>query len=93
MTGVPAQLLSGSGLGSARSIMMTIAPAKKGDFAATLLLDFDVDATAGGPSAGRADARIIKGWFAATEPVAAKQLVRELPPSGSSTLPSPLVKS
>lgn len=84
LDGAPAQLLSGSGLGSARSIMMTIAPAtkaqaknKKGDFAATLLLDFDVDT-----DNGAHDARTIKGWFAATEPVAAKQLVRELPRGG-----------
>ena len=75
LIGAPAQLLSGSGLGSARSIMMTIAPAKKNDFSATLLLDFDTEV-------GAADARIIKGWFAATEPVAAKQLVRELPRGG-----------
>ncbi len=77
LIGASAQLLSGSGLGSARSIMMTIAPAKKDGFAPTLLLDFDVDT-----EAGAADARIIKGWFAATQPVAAKQLVRELPRGG-----------
>ena len=84
LDGAPAQLLSGSGLGSARSIMMTIAPATKaqaknkmGGFAATLLLDFDVDT-----EKGARDARTIKGWFAATEPVAAKQLVRELPRGG-----------
>ena len=76
LTGAPAQLLHGSGLGHARSIMMTLSPAKD-DFSATLLLDFDVES-----GSRRAGARIIKGWFAATEPVAAKELVRELPRGG-----------
>ncbi|MFT4514279.1 MAG: hypothetical protein ACI89X_000792 [Planctomycetota bacterium] len=75
--GVPAQLLSSSGLGSARSVMMTLAPAKQ-DFAVTLLLDFEIpNGAADQPkSAG------IDGWFAATEPVSAKTLLRELPRSG-----------
>lgn len=73
--GVPAQLLGSSGLGSARSVMMTLVPAKQ-DFAATLLLDFEI----GGPA--RAKAKAIDGWFAATEPVSAKNLLRELPRSG-----------
>tara|TARA_R110002096_G_scaffold13763_2_gene48451 strand:- start:1283 stop:3148 length:1866 start_codon:yes stop_codon:yes gene_type:complete len=76
--GVPAQLLNSSGLGSARSVMMTLAPAKQ-DFAVTLLLDFEI-----GKAKAKAKAKGpgIDGWFAATEPVSAKTLLRELPRSG-----------
>jgi len=84
MSGAHAELLASSGLGSARSVMMTIAPAqpkkgddKKGDaFAATLLLDFEFDAPKRGAGSG------IDGWFAATQPVSAKQLLKELPRAG-----------
>jgi hypothetical protein len=80
---VPAQLLSSSGLGSARSVMMTLAPAKQ-DFAATLLLDFEFSngAAAGRGVVGQQEGAGIDGWFAATEPVSAKTLLRELPRSG-----------
>ncbi len=89
---VPTQLLNSSGLGSARSVMMTLAPAKQ-DFAATLLLDFELsNAAAGRGAAGRGvvgrgvvgqqEGAGIDGWFAATEPVSAKTLLRELPRSG-----------
>ena len=80
---VPAQLLNSSGLGSARSVMMTLAPAKQ-DFDATLLLDFDLsDGVASERGAVSRQARGgIDGWFAATEPVSAKTLLRELPRSG-----------
>ena len=81
MTGAHAELLASSGLGSARSVMMTIAPAskeqsKKADeaFAATLLLDFEFDASERGGG--------IDGWFAATQPVPARQLMKELPRTG-----------
>lgn len=84
MSGAHAELLASSGLGSARSVMMTIAPAskeqsKKADeaFAATLLLDFEFDAPGRGRGRGGID-----GWFAATQPVAAKQLMKELPRAG-----------
>jgi uncharacterized protein YuzB (UPF0349 family) len=91
--GAPAQLLSSSGLGSARSVMIGIAPAKQ-DFAATLLLDFafaegrvaDGQRPAHAPLAsGVAGGRQglgFDGWFDATSPVSAKTLLRELPRSG-----------
>jgi hypothetical protein len=81
--GVPAQLLSSSGLGSARAVMMTLAPAKQ-DFAATLLLDFEFgsDRSSNGRSKNGRSKTGIDGWFAATEPVSAKTLLRELPRSG-----------
>lgn len=86
MSGAHAELLASSGLGSARSVMMTLAPAKAarkdGDaFAATLLLDFEFDAAndRGGKRGKRGG---IDGWFAATQPVAAKQLLKELPRTG-----------
>lgn len=81
--GVPAQLLSSSGLGSARAVMMTLAPAKQ-DFAATLLLDFEFgsDRSSNGRSNNGQLKTGIDGWFAATEPVSAKTLLRELPRSG-----------
>ncbi|MGK0155089.1 MAG: hypothetical protein ACI9SE_002049 [Neolewinella sp.] len=81
--GVPAQLLNSSGLGSARAVMMTLAPAKQ-DFAATLLLDFEFgsDRSSNGRSKNGRSKTGIDGWFAATEPVPAKTLLRELPRSG-----------
>lgn len=90
LTGVPAQLLASSGLGSARSVMMAIAPAKKDfsatDFSATLLLEFELDvadtAESGARNSGATNSVGIDGWFAATEPVTAKKLLRELPRGG-----------
>jgi len=72
VAGASVQLLESSGLGAASAVMMTISPSADDDFAATLLLDF---------GEGGAD-RDIDGWFAATEPVAARKLLRELPRGG-----------
>ncbi|MGC6489548.1 MAG: hypothetical protein ACON4Z_18020 [Planctomycetota bacterium] len=77
MSGTHAELLASSGLSSARSMMATIVPelGRTGDFSASLLLDFEFDKDAEG-------GREIDGWFASTQPVAAKELLRELPTSG-----------
>lgn len=94
LEGAPGQLLGGSGLGSARAVMMSIAPANA-DFSATLLLDFVPGAAAPATPAGEwpdrhrhepgtaADGfRGIDGWLAAAEPVPARTLVREVPRAG-----------
>ncbi|HEB51925.1 MAG TPA: hypothetical protein ENI87_01590, partial [bacterium] len=80
LSGVPASLIRSSGLGAARSVMLVLAPADDA-FAATLLLGFgspglDED----GPE--ERDLGGIDGWFAATKPVAARELLRELPTGG-----------
>ena len=86
LDGVPAQLLSSSGLGSARSVMMSIAPANQ-DLAATLLLDFEVGEHVGesrgeGASSDGRRSLGIKGWLDASTAVSAKNLLRELPQGG-----------
>ena len=77
MTGAHADLLASSGLGSARSMMATIVPEDSGDnaFSGSLLLDFEFEQ----PKRGEVG---MQGWFAATQPVAAKQLLKELPRAG-----------
>lgn len=77
MSGAHAELLASSGLNSARSLMASIVPEARrdGDFSASLLLDFEFDS-------GSAGGREIDGWFSSTEPVAAKELLRELPRAG-----------
>ncbi len=77
MSGAHAELLASSGLSSARSLMASIVPEARGDgdFSASLLLDFEFDSDSAG-------GREIDGWFASTEPVAAKELLRELPRAG-----------
>lgn len=52
--GLPSFLLSWSGLGSARSVMASLAGAGS-DFTGTMLLDFDRDAAPGRPERGRPD--------------------------------------
>ncbi len=79
-SGATAQLLGSSGLGAAKPIMITVTP-MRADLAATLLLEFDERATGGGRGGPRG-ASDIDGWFAATQPVAAKTLLRELPRGG-----------
>lgn len=67
--GMPLSLLHGSGLGSARTVMATLAAHGSG-LQATMLFDCDTAA---------AD---IDGWIAATQRVPARELVAELPGSG-----------
>lgn len=90
--GVPAQLLGSSGLGSASSVMITVAPVAAHDsesgFDATLLMSFAAGddrhephrESGREPRFGRGPS--IDGWFAATKPVEVRQLMRELPRSG-----------
>ncbi|MFK7741673.1 MAG: hypothetical protein AB8H80_15250 [Planctomycetota bacterium] len=86
MAGMPAQLLGSSGLGSASSLMISVAPAtvsgagakNAADFAATLLLGFDTSAV----EHTAEQQRVIDGWFDATRPVPARELLRGLPKSG-----------
>jgi hypothetical protein len=78
--GVGGQLLGSSGLGSARSVLLSIAPAKA-DLAATVLLEFAPPETGRAGHGGRG-VPDIDGWLAATKPVAARSLVAELPNAG-----------
>lgn len=78
LAGMPGALLEWSGLGSAHSMLLSLAPAKSG-YAATLLVSFaDGVPGAGGTSAAAA----VDGWLAAAQQVPAKQLAAELPGAG-----------
>ncbi len=76
LSGLPGTLLEWSGLGGARRMMISLAPSKSA-FEATLLLAFEGEPGAAAPAAVGVD-----GWLAAAQPVAAKQLLPELPGAG-----------
>jgi len=79
LVGVPGTLLDWSGLGSARRVMLSLAPTNAA-FEATLLLAFEAEHDSG--DTGPAAAEAVDGWLAAAQHVAAKQLLRELPGAG-----------
>ena len=74
--GVPQAVLSWSGLGSARTVMASLA-GEGANFTGTMLLDFEAAAEAG----RRGDAQF-DGWFAAAEAVPARSLLSTLPNGG-----------
>jgi hypothetical protein len=77
LAGISGFLLDSSGLGSARSVMVSVAAAQS-NFAATVLLDFD--GAGAGPKGG------IDGWFSAAQSVPARSLLAELPAGGGDGL-------
>ncbi|MEO6594020.1 MAG: hypothetical protein ABIP94_04635 [Planctomycetota bacterium] len=90
LAGLPGAVLDSSGLGSAGSIMISIAAAQT-NFAATVLLDFDAEGapanrapTSGAKpqSAKTQTCEGIDGWFAAAQSVPARSLLPELPGGG-----------
>ncbi|MBX3463872.1 MAG: hypothetical protein KF830_11940 [Planctomycetes bacterium] len=74
LRGVPGALLDWSGVGGARRVLLSLAPASAG-VAATLLLSF-------GPATAAAPGGAIDGWLAAVQHVPARQLQPELPAAG-----------
>lgn len=78
LDGMPGALLRTSGLGAARSVLLTI-DAQNSALAATLLLDVprDHDGAAPDPLATTLD-----GWFASVRPLVGKSLAGELPGGG-----------
>lgn len=93
--GLPSFLLGWSGLGSARSVMASVAGVGA-DFTGTMLLDFDrasgdPESRLARPEHGGRDPRegrpgpersAIDGWFGSAQPVPARTLLPELPGGG-----------
>lgn len=78
LEGMPGALLRTSGLGAARSVLLTL-DAPNGALAATLLLDVP-RGHAG--AASEPLATTLDGWFASVRPLAGKSLAAELPGGG-----------